>query len=176
MDTQGSKKSAADSEDDETETLNPKSVERLVMAFSESIQTAITTGFVAATAAATSVITSHHSAATTTNYTSAIYPYDNQLFNVDNKEGKYQWVQVTKIREVGTPISVTVVNAETILGLFKDRYTQYGLDHIINVPTTGIGRVKYQARTSVGIDYHNADLGNLKKLLKDIHAITTDHV
>ena len=63
-----------------------------------------------------------------------------------------------------------------ILYLFKDRAIQYGLDHIINIPTTRTGRVKAQARTLVGIDYHNSDLGNLKNLLKDIHGLTTDHV
>ena len=71
---------------------------------------------------------------------------------------------------------MTVANAETILDLFKDQATQYGLDHIINVPTTGTGRVEAQARTLVGINYHNADLGNLKNLLKDIHALTIDHM
>ena len=71
---------------------------------------------------------------------------------------------------------MTVANAETILDLFKYRATQYGLDHIINVPMTGTGRVETQYQTLVGIDYHNADLGNLKNLLKDIDALTTDHV
>ena len=71
---------------------------------------------------------------------------------------------------------MTVVNAETILDIFKYWATQYVLNHIINVPTTGTGRVKYQARTLVGIDYHNADLGNVKNTLKDIHALTIDHV
>ena len=71
---------------------------------------------------------------------------------------------------------MTVVNAETILGIFKDRATQYVLDHIINVPTTGTGRVEEQAWTLVGIDYHNAKLGNIKNLLKDIHALTTYHM
>ena len=71
---------------------------------------------------------------------------------------------------------MTVVNAEKIIDIFKDWATQYILDHIINVPTTITGRVEAQYRTLVGIGYHNADLGNLKNLLKDIHALTTDHV
>ena len=71
---------------------------------------------------------------------------------------------------------MTVAEAETILDLFKDRATQYGLYYIINVPTTGIGRVESQAWTLIGIYYHNAKLGSLKNLLKDIHALTTDHV
>ena len=79
-----------------------------------------TAGVAAATAAAISAITVHQSAATATKYTSAIEPYENQSFSVDTKEVKYQWGQVTKFREGGTPISVTVANAKTILGLFKD--------------------------------------------------------
>ena len=71
---------------------------------------------------------------------------------------------------------MTVANIETILDLFTDWDNQYGFDYIINVPTTGTGRVESQARTLVGINYHNADLGNLKNVLKDIHALTTDHV
>ena len=47
---------------------------------------------------------------------------------------------------------------------------------MINVSTTGTGSVKSQAQTLVGIYYHNADLGNLKNLLKDIHALTTNHL
>ena len=60
---------------------------------------------------------------------------------------------------------MTIVNAETIIDPFKDWATQYGLNHIINVPTTGKGSVKAQAQTLVGIDYHNADLRNIKNLL-----------
>ena len=88
MDTRGSKKSSADSEDNETETLNPKSMERLVTDFSKAIQTEMTAGVAAATAAAISAITVHQSAATATKYTSAIKPYDNQSFSVDTKEVK----------------------------------------------------------------------------------------
>ena len=138
---QGSKKTAAASEDNATKTLNTKSMERLITAFSKTIQTAMTTGVVAASAATNAAINAQYSRSTTTHYTSAIDPYDNQLFRVNNKEGKYQWGQVTKIRERGTPISMTVANAETILDLFKYWATQYGLDHIINVTTTGTRRV-----------------------------------
>ena len=44
--------------------------------------------------------------------------------------------------------------AEVYFVVFALEYwaTQYVLNHIINVPTTGTGRVKYQARTLVGID------------------------
>ena len=68
------------------------------------------------------------------------------------------------------------MDAETIIDLFKDWAIQYVLDHIINVPTTGTGRVEAQSRELVGIDYHNADLGNPINFIKDIHALTTDHV
>ena len=176
MATRGSKNIAAESEDNKTETLNTKSIERLVTAFSEAIKTVMTAGVAAASSAATANINAQYSRATTTKYTFSINPYDNQLFSVDTKEGKYQWCQVTKIREGGTPISVIIVNAETILNLFKDWATQYGLDHIINVPVTGTMRGESQAQTLVGIDYHNADLGNIKNILKDIHSLTTDHV
>ena len=71
---------------------------------------------------------------------------------------------------------MTVANAKTVLDLFKDWDNQYGLDHIINVLTTRTGRFEAQSWTLVGIDYHNADLGNIKNLLKDINTLTTDHV
>ena len=85
MATRGSKKSAAESEDEETKTIIPKSMEILVTDFSKAIQTAMTAVFSAATAATTAAITAHHSAATTTKYTFAIDPYDNQSFSVDTK-------------------------------------------------------------------------------------------
>ena len=50
------------------------------------------------------------------------------------------------------------------------------LDHIINVPTTKTGIFEAQSWTLVGINYHNADLGNIKNLLKDVNTLTTDHV
>ena len=54
----GIKKSAAESEDDKTETpsLNPKSMERLATGFSKAIQTEINAGVAAATAATTAAI------------------------------------------------------------------------------------------------------------------------
>ena len=81
---------------------------------------------VAASAATTAAINAQYSTATTTKYTSAIDPYENQLFSVDTKEGKYQWGQITNICEIGTSISVTVANAGMILDLFKDQATKYG--------------------------------------------------
>ena len=89
MDTWGSKKNAPESGDNETETLNNKSIERLVATFSKAIQTAMTAGVAAASAAATAAINAQYSRATTTKYTSAIDPYDNQSFSVETKEGKY---------------------------------------------------------------------------------------
>ena len=176
MATRRSKKRVAESEDYDTGTLNTKSIERLVTAFSKSIKTAMTVGVAAASAATTAAIDSQYSRATTTKYNYAIDPYYNQSLSVVTKEGKYQWGQLTNIREGGTPIFVTVANAKTILDIFKDRATQYGLDHIINVLTTRTGRFEAQSWTLVGINYHNADLGNIKNLLKYIHALTTDHL
>ena len=118
METRWSQKRAAESEGNKTEFLNLKNKERLIMDFFMVIKTDMTTWFSAATADATAAITAQYSAATTTEYTSDIDPYDNQLFSANTKEGKYQWGQVTKIREGGTPISVTVANAKTILDLF----------------------------------------------------------
>ena len=112
-------------------------MERLVSAFSKAIKTAMTAGVAAISAAATSAINAQYSMATTTKYTSAINPYDIQLFSVDIKEVKYQWVQVTNICEGGTPISLTVANAKTILDIFKYQASKFGLYHIINVSTTG---------------------------------------
>ena len=152
MATQGSKNSAAESEADKTKTLNTNSMEILVAAFSKAIKIEMTAGVAATSAAVTVAINAQYSRAKTTKYTSAINPYDNQSFRVDTKEVKYQWGQITNIRDGGTPISVTVVNVKTILDIFKDRANKYVLDHIINVPTTGTGRVAAQTWTLAGID------------------------
>ena len=119
MAMQGLKKTA-ESDEDETETLNTKSMERLVTDFSKAIETAMNVGVATAVAAANTSINAQYSRATNTKYTSAIDPYYNQSFSVNTKEVKYQWGQVTKIHEGGTPISVTVVNAKTILDIFND--------------------------------------------------------
>ena len=78
MATRGSKKSAAESEDDDTKTLNTKSMEILVTDFSKAIKTAMTAGVAAASAAATATINAQYSRAKTTKYTSDIDSYDNQ--------------------------------------------------------------------------------------------------
>ena len=80
MATQGSKKSAAESEEEDTKSLNNKSMERLVTSFSEAIETVMTTGVVAAFSTATAAINAQYSRATTTKYTSAINTYDIQSF------------------------------------------------------------------------------------------------
>ena len=85
MATRGSKKSAAECEDDETETLNTKSMERLVTYFSKAIKTAMTAGVASASPAANAAINAQYSRATTTKYSSAIDPYNYQLFSVDTK-------------------------------------------------------------------------------------------
>ena len=85
MATQGLKKSTSESEDDDTKTLNTKSMERLVTDFPKAIETAMTAGVAAASAAATAAINAQYSRATTTKYTSAIDPYENQPFSVNTK-------------------------------------------------------------------------------------------
>ena len=66
MATQGSNKSAADSEDYKTKTLNTKSMEILVTAFSKAIENTMTVGVAAASTAATAAINSQYSRAKTT--------------------------------------------------------------------------------------------------------------
>ena len=74
----GSKKSAAESEDNENETLNTKSMERLVTPFSKAIETVMTVRVAAASDATTTAINAQYSRAKNTKYNSAIGPYDNQ--------------------------------------------------------------------------------------------------
>ena len=91
MATRVSKKSAVKREDSEDETLNPKSMERLVTDFSKAIQTAMIVGVAAAANAITASNTAQYSATTTMKQTSSTKQYKNQSFIVNTKEGKYQW-------------------------------------------------------------------------------------
>ena len=72
-------------------------------------------------------------------YISLIDPFDTMSFSVDTKESKYQWDLAPKMISYGLPMAITMANAEWILDLFKDWSTQYGLDHITKVPTSGTG-------------------------------------
>ena len=93
MATRGSNKSAAESEDNKTETLNTKSMERLLMSFSKAIQNAMTAGVVAASAAATAAIRAQYSRATTMKYTSAINLFGNQSFSVSPNKESISWAK-----------------------------------------------------------------------------------
>ena len=66
MATRGSKKSVPESKDDKTETLNTKSIDRIVTAFYKAIEIAMTAGFADTSAAATAAINAQYSRATTT--------------------------------------------------------------------------------------------------------------
>ena len=75
----------------------------------------------------------------------------------------------TKVISSGLPMAITMANAGWILDLLKDRSTQYGLDHITKVPTSGTGDNEVHPRTIVGVDYWSADIGICKDILVDIH-------
>ena len=57
-------------------------------------------------------------------------------------------------------ISATVEHANTILDLFKDRSVQFGLNNIMNIPTSGTGEVEAAPQTIVGVDHWNEDVSD----------------
>ena len=91
-------------------------------------------------------------------YSSVINLPNNESFETKTKEGNYQWHLITKTSEgwKNYGISATINHADNILDLFKDCSVQFGLDNIMNIPTSGTGAVDAAQRTVVGLDHCNA--------------------
>ena len=66
----------------------------------------------------------------TITYSFAINPYNNELFKTKTRNGKYRWHLTTKTAKGWKKdgISATVEHTYKILGLFKDRSVQFGLE------------------------------------------------
>ena len=62
------------------------------------------------------------------------------------------------------------------MDLFKDRQTQFGLDPIMMVPTSGDGSIAAVPRSVAGVDYWSADLTDCKNILIDLHSVNLDDV
>jgi len=111
-------------------------------------------------------------------YSTAIDPYDDESFETTSKEGKYRWHLITKTTEGWKKESTaaTVDHADKVLDLFKDRAVQFGLDNIMNVPTSGTGKVEDNPRLILGKDQWNAELGTYINVLTSYHQLTLDQV
>ncbi len=62
------------------------------------------------------------------------------------------WAIVTKMMDGWKLLSVSVDTADSLMDLFKDRQTQFGLDPLLTVPTTGSGNIAPIPRTIASID------------------------
>ena len=96
----------------------------------------------------------------TISYSSAIDPYDGKSFEMKMKEGKYWWHLITKTAEGWKKdgISVTMENSDKILDLFKDRFIQFGMENIMNIPTSRMLELDAAPETIAGIDHWNSDV------------------
>ena len=134
----------------------------------KALTAAITAGFANASTTPTTAVVKKHS--------TSLDPYDTQGFDLDTKDGKYQWSIMTRMIGGWKLLPISVENADRLMDLFKDRKTQFGLDSICTVPTSGTGNSYPRPRTIAGVDYQNTDLKDHFELLKDIHMLTLNHV
>ena len=109
-------------------------------------------------------------------YSSAYDPYDKKLFKTKTKEGKHRWHLITKTAEGRRKdgICATVEHADKILDLLKNCSVQFGLDNIMNIPTSGTGSVHATPQTIVGVDHWNADVRNYINILTSYHQLSLD--
>ena len=103
----------------------------------------------------------------TITYFSAINPYNNKSFETKTKKGRYRWHLTTKTFEGWKKDGsyATVKQAKKILDLFKDSSVQFGLDNIMNIPTSGTGAVHATSKTIVGIYQWNVDVRDYINIL-----------
>ena len=139
-----------------------------------AIATAITTASrnVAniAAAAATAVRTVPKAVAS---ISSSIDPFDNLSTDMNTREGKALWYKITSMPGTWPKagVAVTMVNAEALQDLIRDKVTSYGIDRSMDIPTTGTGAVESAPKTIGGKDYANANLGNFVIFLDKIHQV-----
>ena len=109
----------------------------------------------------------------TISYSSAIYPYDGKSFEMKMKEGKYWWHLITKTAEGWKKdgISAIVEHANKILDLFKDHSVQFGLDNIMNIPTSRTGEFHATPQTFIGMDHWNMDVMGYINILTSYHQL-----
>ena len=92
--------------------------------------------------------------------------------DLSTKKGKYQWYIITKPKPGWGLTEVTVENADKLMDLFKNCIIQFGLNSIMNTPTTGTGPVKTVERTIVSADHWNKNLSDYKKNMTQVRALS----
>ena len=107
----------------------------------------------------------------TINYCSVINPYDDEYFATNMKEGMYRWHLNTKTDEgwMKDVIYATVYHSDKILDLFKFNSVQFGLENIMNIPTSWTGAVHATPQTIVVVDHWNADVRYHINILTSYH-------
>jgi len=148
-------------------TANPQ-IQPDMATMLKALTAAITAGFASVIVPPTTAVVKK--------YSTSLDPYDTQGLDTDTKDGKYQWSIITKMIGGWKLLSVSVENADRLMDLLKDRKTQFGLDPICTVPTSGTGNTYPTSRTIAGVEYHKSDLQDHFELLKDIHTLTLSHV
>ena len=114
----------------------------------------------------------------TITYSYAIDLYDDKLFGMKTKEGKYWWHFNTKTIEGWKKdgISATIKHTDKILDLFKDCSVQFRLDNTMNTPTSRTGAVHTNPRTILGVYHWNADVRDYINTLTSYHQMSLDQV
>ena len=101
----------------------------------------------------------------------SIDPFNNLSTDMNTREGKALWYTITRIHGawIKAGVAVNVANAEALQDLIRDKFTSYGLDHSMDIPTTRTGYVEFTPKTIGGKDYADANLGNFMSFLDKIH-------
>ena len=73
-------------------------------------------------------------------------------------------------------ISATVEHADKILNLFKYCSVHFGLDDIMNIPTSGTGEFYATPQTIVGMDHWNVEVRDYINILTSYHQMSLDQV
>ena len=162
--------------DDEADEATAPDVGGVPAAAFTALVEAMTNAITAAVTAATSIPGSVSAAAKKTKISTEINPYDTESMNLSSKEGKHHWQMVTQREEGWKLLSLTTKNSEVLADLFKDRAGQFGLDPIVNVPTSGTGALETAPRTFEGKEYHNVNLNDYVNILKEPHKLTLEDV
>ena len=75
---------------------------------------------------------------------SSIDPFENLSTDMNTREGKAFWYTITRIPGAWPKagVAVTAANAKALQYLIRDKVASYGLNRLMDTPTTGTGAVE----------------------------------
>ena len=112
----------------------------------------------------------------TPRYSTAIDPFDTKSMYLTSRDGRGKLYKATEKTGGWKEISVFTANDDIFTNLLTDHTTQFGLDPIMNVSTSGTGAVNVAPIPIAREDIWLSDLSNTMNILLQPHLLSIKQV